>query len=72
MLGVSPDVWLFDNPRGKVLSIENNCRRAILTGAGDENAFTGRFKDKILEPASAGKNFQRIYSVGANANNARP
>ena len=72
MLGVSPDVWLFDNPRGKVLSIENNCRRAILTGAGDENAFTGRFKDKILEPASAGKNFQRIYSVVANANNARP
>lgn len=68
MLGVPQDVWCFDNPRGKVLSLENNCRKAILTGGGDESAFTGRFKDKILDPVSAGKNFQRIYSI----ENARP
>jgi len=71
MLGIPADVWLFDNPRGKVLSLENNCRRAILTGRGDESAFLGRFKGKILEPVSAGTSFQRIYSI-SNDDNAKP
>ncbi|MFA6101072.1 MAG: hypothetical protein WCV67_04555 [Victivallaceae bacterium] len=71
MLGVSPDVWCFDNPRGKVLSLENNCRRAILAGGGDENAFTGRFKGKVLERASPGNNFQRVYSV-SDDNSVKP
>ncbi len=71
MLGVTSDVWCFDNPRGKVLSLENNCRRAILTGGGDENAFTGRFKGKVLERASSGNNFQRVYSV-SDDNSVKP
>jgi hypothetical protein len=71
MLGISPDIWSFDNPRGKVLFLENNCRRAILAGEGDENAFLKRFKGKNIELISAGNCFQRIYSVG-NDDNAKP
>ena len=71
MLGIPQDVWLFDNPRGKVLSLDNNCRRAILAGSGDESAFSGRFKGKNLEPVSAGTGFQRIYSISSD-DNAKP
>jgi hypothetical protein len=71
MLGIPAEVWSFDNPRGNVLSLENNCQRAILTGAGDENTFLGRFKGKAIEPVSAGNSFQRIYLI-RNDDSAKP
>lgn len=71
MLGISPDVWCFDNPKGHVLSLDNNCRRAILGGADEQSVFLERFKGKLLEPAFAGTCSQQIYLV-RNADNPKP
>jgi hypothetical protein len=71
MLGVPFDVWRFDGPRGRVSVLEDDCRRAILSGEGDKNQFLERFKGKTLEPLSAGQNFQQIYLIKDNEAGAR-
>jgi hypothetical protein len=63
MLGVPFEVWRFDGPRGRVSELDNNCRRAVIVGEGDENKFLQRFKGKTLEPLSTAESFQHIYLV---------
>ncbi|MHB9138456.1 MAG: hypothetical protein ACYC4Q_03540, partial [Victivallaceae bacterium] len=63
MLGVPFDVWRFDGPRGRVSALDDNCRRAVIAGEGDENKFLQRFKGKTLEPLSTAESFQHIYLV---------